>query len=252
MIDDPFYNLIYLCNRVYVENNKDPNNTTGFNTCIVSKNTENFEIGFYNFNKYNGTKYYDTIFPINATGTCGITAAAMMLQYYERTQKLHTVADSLYNNPVTIRKNNTYNANNIVSEKLHNAIDKHHVEVAGGSTYTTVANALNDYFKEYSIRGITAKTNLSWWGLKTAIDNSDPCVIFAGMFNLSVLNADQTSYDKIYIDGGHAMYTFGYTTFSSGVVDEYICHTGWEVSNYFSNMAYVSKLAIAGNVILSY
>ena len=241
--DDVLYNSFVLCNSMYrgpVSNNP---------TC----NVEGYTIGFSEFNKYDGSTYYDTLFPVNRNGTCGIVAATMLLQYYERHELLNTVPASIYNQAKTsLRDGGYYYTSDIVSEIVHNKIAAHHSNGGSGSTYVSVKSAINDYFKEYGITGISATSSASWWGLKSAIDEGDPCIIFVGLCNLYYLNNDLTTYQKEYLNGGHAMYTYGYTLNAVNVVDEYICHAGWTSDSHFYSMTYVAKTAIAGNVRMLY
>ena len=242
--DDVQYNTFVLCNSMY-------RGPVGSNpTCYV----DGYRIGFSEFTKYDGSTYYDTLFPVNQDGTCGIVAATMLLQYYERHQLLNTVSSNIYSQANTsLTDGARYSSSAIVLEILHDKIAEHHSNGGSGSTYVTVKNAINKYFSANSISGMSATSSASWWGLKSAIDNGDPCIVFVGLCNLYYVNNDLDTYttESLGTDG-HAMYTYGYTLTSLNVVDEYICHAGWTSTAHFYSMTYVAKTAIAGNVRLSY
>lgn len=238
------YNMNVLCNSRYcgpVENKS---------FCYM----DGLCIGFREFNTYDSNVFCDTIFPINQEGSCGIVAATMLLQYYDRNRILKTIPDRLYNFCYyNFQHKGSYNTSSSasISEILHETLNSHHKEVAGGSTYVSVENAINSYIKSSDqLSGFRATSSASWWGLKSAIDNGDPCIIFFGG-NMHVLNNDLNSYSKESVSG-HAVYTYGYTLSSLNIVDEYICHAGWRETSHYYGKVFVAKTLIAGNVRLQY
>ncbi|MDE7079811.1 MAG: C39 family peptidase [Clostridia bacterium] len=238
------YNMLVLCNSMYT------GAVEKHDFCYVEAGGK---IGFVEFDKYDGGKFSDTLFPINIHDTCGVVAATMLLQYYERNRILNTISPDLYAKASSsITNGNHHFRSNILSEILHDSIAAHHPNGGANSTYVTVKNAINAYFAEKSISGISATSSASWWGLKSAIDDGDPCIVFVGLCNLFYLNNNLETYTAEYLWEGHAMYTYGYTLTGLNVVDEYICHAGWNKSDNFYSTTYVAKTAIAGNVRLLY
>jgi hypothetical protein len=238
------YNMLILCNSMYT------GAVESHDYCYVDAGGR---IGFAEFDKYDGGKCMDTLFPININGTCGIVSATMLLQYYERNRIFNTIPDEIYARATkSLTSGNHHSRIFILTEILHDIIKDCHNNFAGGSTYVTVKDALNKYFAEYSISGISATSSASWWGLKSAIDEGDPCILFVPTCTVSVMNNDLESFSSIKLTQPHAMYTYGYTLTGLNIVDEYICHGGMKSTEQFYSMVYVSKTLISGNVRLLY
>ena len=219
-------------------------------------------IGCAEFTRYNGAAYDDIIFPINTSGTCGVVSAAMLLQYFERNRIINTVPNSIYNNSNTSFVPSgawTYmgysGIENLVAQKVHNEINAYHNEVMGGSTYVSIKDALNDYFSNNGIYGISATSSILDASIKSTINNGDPVVVFiGGDYGYSAYINSSNSYHEEYISS-HAMLAFGYTTGLFGIVDEYICNKGWTDSTnseFTYGVTYISRLGVVGNVRLLY
>lgn len=244
-IYDDFYSFMTICNSNYTG----PIANSSNNTCYV----DGYEIGFSEFHCYNGTSWWDTIFPINDGGSCSFVAATMMLQYYERNEILKTIPfESYLGTEMLLQKGKSYTRSQILSEKIHSTL----IAANGGeksASYVSVKNAINYYFSHYGITGISATSSASWSGLKAAIDAGNPCVITVmNLAKLDVLSNNWYDFETVNLDSAHAMYTYGYTANSSGVLDEFICHMGWVTTDKYYSSTYVSKLYVTGNVRLLY
>jgi len=212
-------------------------------------------IGCGTFTRYSGLLYDDIIFPINFDGTCGIVSAAMLLQYFERLRILNTVSNSFYssaNTSFVVVDGWTYigGVENIVAQKLYNAINSYHNEVFSGSTYVSIKDAINGYFSAYGITGISASSSVLDTNAKKTIDNGDPVIVFIGSGTGYNAYVHSDNYHTDYISA-HAMLAFGYTKGLFVAVDEYICNKGWdeEYDNIYTyGVTYISRVAVAGNV----
>lgn len=248
-VDDFQYSSLVLANNLYVNSAQV---LLGNKYCNIDADDKLYTMGFVEFDKYDGGTCYDTLYPLNINDSCGIVAATMLLQYYERNGILKTIPDELYNRATKLLLNGfTYNRTSILTEIVHDEIDSRHKKVLDGSTYTSVKNALNKFFSDFGIAGVSATSSALGAGIKSAIDNDDPCIVFFGIATLYSLKNDLSGYED-YVVTKHAMYTYGYTTTDSGAVDEYACHTGWPSTTRFNSITYISKATVAGNVRLLY
>ncbi|MBE5763024.1 MAG: hypothetical protein E7338_02235 [Clostridiales bacterium] len=227
---------------------------------VISTEPYYVTIGCGTFTRYNGAQYDDILFAKNTTGTCGIVSSAMLLQYYERNGILNVIPNSIYNNSIiSFPSGSTVSSVGLeytVAQKVHNAINAHHSEILGGSTYVSAKDAINGYFSTYGITGVSASSNVLDAGMKSTINNGDPVVVFisGGTGYSAYIDSSSNNYYSEYISS-HAMLAFGYTTGLFGLVDEYICNKGWPeaYNNYYTyGVTYISHISIVGNVKLLY
>ncbi len=250
-VDDFQYSSLVLANNLYANEDQ---RLDGYQYCYVENEDETslYKIGFRKFESYDGEEHYDTLYPINSGGTCGIVAATMLLQYYDRNGILGTIPGSLYNQARKVLYNDSfYDRAGILTEIVHDEINSRHKDVLDGSTFVSVKDAINKYFSDFGISGISATSSVGYAGVQSAIDNDDPCIVFFAGAVLSSLKNDLSGYKK-YLKSKHAMYTYGYTTSNTGVLYEFACHTGWTNTDCFNSITYISKTVIAGNVRLLY
>ena len=213
----------------------------------------NHRIGYCTFTKYNGDEYEDILFPINNGYSCGEVAATMLLQFYERNQILNTIPDFIYNDSyVTIPTTDLGdNINYTVAQRVHNEICIKSSYIGGGSTFTTIKDAINAFLADNGIYGISATSSVFDASVKSAINNDDPAILFSIPNTTGyVAHLYDNQYESKDVSS-HAMLAIGYTKGWFGTVDEYICHAGWNEakdSNYTYVKTFVSRNNIIGNV----
>lgn len=241
------YFIFELCNSLYVGEHR----STGSKYCKIGNYNR---IGFKEFYRYDGTIYCDTLFPINQKGSCGLVAATMILQFYERNELLNTIPSVFYEKAKTeLESLKTYSESEVLSEIVHSEL----ISIHGGtsSSFISIKDMLKAYFNAYGMTSISATSSIGYAGLKAAIDNDNPCIITVPKGkSIEIMKNDLQDTDTSYKfkDAGHVMCTYGYTLDKLGILDEFICHTGWEGVELFKSVAYVSKLYIKGNVRLLY
>ena len=227
--------------------------------CSYVRNGKTYHAGYTSFARYGSSEeYYDIVFPYNINGTCGTVAATALLQYYERNQIVKTVPTSFYSNSFQGFYPNiiiTNDIDNVVTEKLHNALNARHSNGGTNSTYLSIKNTINKYFTDYGLTGVNAVCSAGWTSLQSCIDNGNPAIIFVSACTIYASSWDGDSYisEDVSIFSGHSMYTYGYTKTSLGSVDEYMCNAGWSdygYGDYTWGVSFVSKTAIRGNVRL--
>ena len=101
------------------------------------------------------------------------------------------------------------------------------------------------------IYGISATSSVFDASVKSAINNDDPAILFSIPNTTGyVAHLYDNQYESKDVSS-HAMLAIGYTKGWLGMVDEYICHAGWNEakdSNYTYVKTFVSRNNIIGNV----
>lgn len=215
------------------------------------------QMGVYSFTDYYGDNYDDLLFPINFKGRCGIVAATMLLQYYERNGIVKVIPDSIYSNCYSSINRRYLNddINNTVAQRINNEINARHSEVSGGSTYVSIKNAINAFCDDYGYYNLGATSSVTDVSVKSAINNGDPAIVFTNTVAkgyAAYLNS--STYEQKDVDM-HALLAYGYTKTWLGAVDEYICNAGWYEdygNGYTNSIMFVSKYNIVGNVRFLY
>lgn len=245
------YTALIITNRNYIVSNRP---YSGQYVYVDNLEGEDIAIGYQAFPRCNSNDdfCYDIIHPLALGGVqCGEIAATILLQYYERMQIENTVPDAIYDMRAEwLFSNSTYSQNRLVSQIIASTIHSYHDEVGGGSTYVSIKNAINDYFDNYNIEGLSASSSVLNANVKNTLDNGEPCLIFPGLTSVDILNGDGNSYYNESIFFGHAMFCYGYSLNSDGGLDELLCHVGWSNTSYYTGLTYVSASAVSGNVRL--
>lgn len=202
---------------------------------------------------------WDLFYPQNIYNDCAVVAMVAVLQFYERTMN----ADSplipftfgkgyfdymeIYNEPLKSRSEQ-------LRALLHDYLGT--LTSNGASTFVNIDAGFNRYFEAYNINWkpmhFTSYTNI-----KGAVDDGNPAIMTVGAGKGWDINNRETSIDA------HNLVVYGYTTNSIGVLDEFVCHALWHISDEMENVLddgnppvytselFVNKFYAAGNVYIS-
>lgn len=162
----------------------------------------------------------DWVFPDNNGESCAYVAMTMILQYYERTGLCDMIPSSFdsYLTATSRRFSKT--------QAIHDALWK-----MGGESFAMtdkIVSVFNDYFETYGY-GAHASYNALYSGMKGSIDNHRPAIGEIGYYKGFIWNTGDGSFTSEYISN-HQVVVYAYTTKSSGILQNFVCHTGW--SNY--------------------
>lgn len=159
----------------------------------------------------------DWTFPNNNGTSCAYVAMTMLLQYYERTG-LHDMIPSSFDNYLPASSVSTSK-----TQAIHNTL----WNMGGGSFAMTdkIVSVFNDYFEKYGY-GAKASYNALYSGMKGSIDNHRPAIGEIGYYKGFLWNSTDGSFTTKYISN-HQVVVFAYTTKSSGILQNFVCHTGW-------------------------
>ncbi len=242
------YFSLTLCNSLYVGSNA----VSGNKYCKLIYNSNT--IGIYDFGDYDGDLFYDTLFPINDAGSCGLVAATMLLQYYERNQIVKTIPSNFYTQANRVLNDKAvYKKEEVLSEILHSELIRLNNSETGAN-FLDIRDTLKRYFEIYNLPYLSATTSIGYADMRRSIDNDEPCIAhIRGSVTFDILKNDLYNYDKYKVTGdGHVVISYGYTLDDYYLLDEFVCHTGWQTVNNFNSVSYISKLFIVGNVRLMY
>lgn len=243
--EQDFYSQLseYIVISEAIENEKELNSMVMPLTSNADRdnNTTIMSGGEYFKNLTSGSYYPDKFIPSNDGSSCGIVAATMVLQYYERTGT-HVIPKAFLG---TIK--------NEQAQDLHDELNDLTWGGAFGENYTkNVMTGLSKFYNKYpeirneNLYKVTTKYNTCYDNMKGAIDNGFPAVGMTGTGN---------GYYKI---GGqwkstsaarHQMVVYGYCTTNKNTLKDFVCHSGWGTVG--TSKMYVYKLNFLSNFTCS-
>ena len=258
---DYFYN--YFAQEINIDYNLKHNLN---NINYVTKNYALYTIQGWDYKDNYGTAYYkefednfyDFLYPQNCYNSCSIVAMTILLQFYDRLNIINLLSEDLYD-----IKYDDYNLNAIkndpmtsmaeaIQKKLRNYIkvlSTNHSETDGAATYVNIDAGFERYFDDYGI-DCSSTHFTSYTNIKSSVDDGYPSImtIIGGRgFDINNIEQDLSK---------HNVVVYGYTTNSIGVMDEFVCHSGWHKTSGKNKAEcaklFVNKFYAAGNLHLTY
>lgn len=152
----------------------------------------------------------NAVYPKNIDGTCGYTAACILLNYWNKVKGGYVPSEFLDSN------GNLKTTGMTLQDKL--------VKYGGSndSWGRTIKGAINQLVKEYSLKGTAHYGILSWGDLSGQIRSGKPVILF-GYLPSSPQPASVDKMEPMGVRGKvfHAVLGYGLKN------DMYICHYGW-------------------------
>ncbi len=179
---------------------------------LLDKNNKKIEDVLYSVRSSSTNSYIsnygyikNAIYPENEDGTCGYTAACLILNYWNKVKGGYVPSEFLDGSDL---KTSGYT----LQDKL--------VEYGGSneSWGKIIRDAINQLCSDYSISG-KARYRIGKLGVLSEISNDRPAIIFGWLtLDPSPASVNSTSGGKVF----HAVTAYG----TSGLY--FICHYGWE------------------------
>ncbi len=217
------------------------------------------------YSRYFDDYFYgcDLLYPKNYDNECSLVTMTMLLQYYYRTGINESLLDPFYDHPyhsdIEIQFYPLKSLAETVKSDLKTYLNTI-VPSTNAATYVNMDAAFDRYFKANGINCESIHFT-SYTNVKAAIDGGHPSIFNTGAGTGYSYDKEEDGNKRSIDVSWHNLIAYGYTTNSSGVLDEFLCHAGWHktITDTYSNpngaecaKLFVNKFAAIGNLHLSY
>ncbi len=193
---------------------------------------------------------YDYLYPKNLYNACSLVSMTMLLQYYYRNEVNLSLLDPIDLNYIdgllAINVEPLATSAEVIRKSLTPYVN---VSSSGAATYVNIDAGFDRYFEENDIDAESVHFT-SYTNVKGAIDGGHPSIFNTGAGTGYDVNNNSVDISQ------HNLIAYGYTTNSSGVLDEFICHAGWYTTKASEGAEcarlFVNKFYAIGNLHLSY
>lgn len=222
---------------------------------LYSMGSEGTVYGTYYYCKF--SYGYDLLFPKTMYNSCSLVAMTIVLQYYERlglNKKLCPMSDGIDMEEGWIKFLPTDSRAESIMRELRKhvkVLSVNNPNVDGAATYVDIDGGFESYFKE---NGISCKSThfTSYTNIKKAVDSGNPAIMTVGAGKGWDVNNKGVDISR------HNVIVCGYTKNALGILDEFICHSGWFDKVHAESdgrirkaKLFVNKFYAAGNVYIS-